>query len=218
VPITEPSVPVAEPLPPPAKAPAPKAEPAIALHDRRVRRWGPAWMGLAAAALIVVTNGTTFLLTSRRFGSTRTPSVVTDTVTRTLSSRVKPSAERGIPAPLSGNQRIASDSLALIPPAGPVPSSLTLASTQVTRSPDQVVYDKEISMLQGMRRGRKNDLDPSTAAVIDRNLRIIDSNIAQIRAALEKDPASSMLGDQESRALDMKVELLRRVALLRSNT
>jgi hypothetical protein len=99
-----------------------------------------------------------------------------------------------------------------------VPSSLTLASTQVTRSPDQVVYDKEISMLQGMRRGRKNDLDPSTAAVIDRNLRIIDSNIAQIRAALEKDPASSMLGDQESRALDMKVELLRRVALLRSNT
>jgi hypothetical protein len=54
--------------------------------------------------------------------------------------------------------------------------------------------------------------------VIERNLRIIDSNIAQIRAALEKDPESSTLEDQVSRALDMKVELLRRVAMLRSNT
>jgi hypothetical protein len=54
--------------------------------------------------------------------------------------------------------------------------------------------------------------------VIERNLRIIDSEIAQIRAALQKDPGSPLLGDQVSRALDMKVELLRRVAMLRSTT
>jgi hypothetical protein len=119
---------------------------------------------------------------------------------------------------LGGREQIAADSSA---GATSLHSSLTVATAslpQVTRSPGDVVYDKEISMLQAMRRRQKGELDASTAAVIERNLRIIDSNIAQIRAALQKDPASSLLGDQESRALDMKVELLRRVALLRSNT
>jgi hypothetical protein len=98
---------------------------------------------------------------------------------------------------------------------------LTVATTsaaQPTGSPDEVVYDKEINMLQAMRRRRKDELDASTAAVIEKNLRIIDSEIAQIRAALQKEPASPELGDQVARALDMKVELLRRVAMLRSNT
>jgi hypothetical protein len=103
-----------------------------------------------------------------------------------------------------------------------VPSaSLAVATTrppEVARTPEEAVYDKEINMLQTMTRRRKADLEPSTAAVIEKNLRIIDSNIAQIRAALQKDPGNSLLDDQVSRALDMKVELLRRVAMLRSNT
>jgi hypothetical protein len=81
-----------------------------------------------------------------------------------------------------------------------------------------VVYEKEVGMLQRMRRRRTDELDASTAAVIEKNLRIIDSEIAQIRAALQKDPGSPVLGDQVSRALELKVELLRRVAMLRSYT
>jgi hypothetical protein len=126
---------------------------------------------------------------------------------------VTPPAQQGIPAPSVGPEQIAAPTL----PPGP----LTVATTsvaEVTRSPDEVVYDKEINMLQAMTRRRKTELDASTAAVIERNLRIIDSNIAQIRAALQKDPGSPLLGDQVARALDMKVELLRRVAMLRSNT
>jgi hypothetical protein len=113
------------------------------------------------------------------------------------------------------------DSSAAAGPPDSLGSSLRLATTSaalVTRSPDEVVYDKEINMLQAMRRRRKDQFDAPTAAVIERNLRIIDSNIAQIRAALEKDPNNSLLDNQVSRALDMKVELLRRVAMLRSNT
>jgi hypothetical protein len=221
LPISEPLVPAGEPLVPSAEAPVAATAPAIALSERREKRWGPAWMGLAAAALVLMTAGTTFLLTVRRFGPARTPSVATDTVTRRLSSSVPAPADRGIRAPSVGRQQTASDSSAPTPPSGPPGSLLTVATAsapQITRSPDEVVYDKEINMLQAMRRRRKDELDASTAAVIEKNLRIIDSNIAQIRAALQKDPENSLLGDQVSRALDMKVELLRRVAMLRSNT
>jgi hypothetical protein len=80
------------------------------------------------------------------------------------------------------------------------------------------VYDKEISSLQRIVRRQNAELDTSTVAVIERNLRTLDAAIAQIRAALQKDPGSSLLGGQASRALEMKVELLRRTAMLRSNT
>lgn len=221
VPTSEPSVRVGEPLLLSAEAPVSTIAQAIALPQRREKRWKPAWTGLAAAALVLVTAGTTFLLSERWLGPVRTPYIVTDTVTRRLSSSVTPPGERRIRAPSVGREQSASDSSAPAPPPGPLRSSLAVATAsapQVSRSPDEVVYDKEINMLQAMRRRRKDDLDASTAAVIEKNLRIIDSNIAQIRAALQKDPENSLLGDQVSRALELKVELLRRVAMLRSNT
>jgi hypothetical protein len=220
LPAIEPSVVASEPLLASAEAPVATIAPAIPLPERREKRWGPAWTGLAAAALVLVTAGTTFLLTARWLGPVRTPSVVTDTVSRRLSSSVTEPG-RGIRATSMGRQQIASGSSAPTPAPGALRSSLTVATTsaaQPTGSPDEVVYDKEINMLQAMRRRRKDELDASTAAVIEKNLRIIDSEIAQIRAALQENPASPGLGDQVARALDMKVELLRRVAMLRSNT
>jgi hypothetical protein len=50
--------------------------------------------------------------------------------------------------------------------------------------------------------------------VLVRNLVIIDAAIAQSRAALARDPHSPFLGDQLTRALGQKVELLRTVALM----
>ena len=87
----------------------------------------------------------------------------------------------------------------------------------VARSPEEVVYDKEIKTLQRIVRRQKPGLDASTVAVIEKNLRSVDAAIAQIRAALQEDPGNSVLGGQASRALEMKVELLRRAAMLRSN-
>jgi hypothetical protein len=92
------------------------------------------------------------------------------------------------------------------------------SAPQLTRSPEDVVYDKEINTLQRIVRRQKADLDTSTVAVIEKNLRSVDAAIAQIRAALKKDPGSSLLDGQASRALEMKVELLRRAAMLRSST
>jgi hypothetical protein len=187
------------------------------LTQARKKRWVPPRMGLAAAALVLVTAGTTFLLTERWLGTARTPYVVTDTASRRLSSRVTAPGDRGVRAPSGGREQIAADSSAGAPSLHSSITVATISAPQVTRSPD-VVYDKEINMLQAMRRRQKGELDASTAAVIERNLRIIDSNIAQIRAALQKEPGSAVLDDQVSRALELKVELLRRVAMLRSNT
>jgi hypothetical protein len=217
----EPSQPTMESPPPAAEAPVSTTAHPISLAERREKRWGPAWVGLAAAALVLVTAGSTFLLTERWIGPVRTTYVVSDTSNRRLSASLTPPGGQGIRAPSAGREQAVSDSSAPTLSSAPLPSSLALATAsapQVTRSPDEVVYDKEISMLQTMRRRRKDELDGPTAAVIERNLRIIDSEIAQIRAALQKDPGSPVLGDQVSRALELKVELLRRVAMLRSYT
>jgi hypothetical protein len=177
-------------------------------------------MGLArAAALVVVTAGTTFLLTVQWLGPTRAPNVVSDMITRRRSSSERPPAEPGIGGPSAGREQVAPDSIPT-PPLGQLGSALTVSTSagQFTPSPEDVVYDKEINSLQRIVRRQKADLDTSTVAVIERNLRTLDAAIAQIRAALQEDPGSPLLGGQASRALEMKVELLRRAAMLRSNT
>ena len=69
-------------------------------------------------------------------------------------------------------------------------------------------------MLQRIVGQRKTQLDSSTVAIIEKNLQIIDAAIGQSRAALAKDPASLLLSEQLTHALDKKVELLRTAALL----
>jgi hypothetical protein len=84
--------------------------------------------------------------------------------------------------------------------------------------PSEAVYSREIDMLQRIVTDRKTQLDSSTVAIIERNLQIIDRAIEQSKAALARDPASRLLSDQLTHALDKKVELLRRAAMLPVNT
>ncbi len=93
-----------------------------------------------------------------------------------------------------------------------------VATRPVAAVPVDRLYDQEIARLSAIVRERRAELDPATAAVIERNLRVIDRAIAESRAALAKDPASSLLNDQLNVALDRKVELLRTVALLPTGT
>jgi hypothetical protein len=217
----EPLAPAIEPTLPPVTAPVHKTKSAYSFHRPREKRLSPRWMGLArAAALVVVTAGTTFLLTVQWLGPARAPNVARDAGTRTAVSGERPSAELGIRGPSAGRQQVAVDSIPT-PPPGQLPSALTVSAAsvaEVTPSPEDVVYDKEINKLQRIVRRQKPGLDTSTVTVIDKNLRTLDSAIGQIRAALKKDPGSALLGGQASRALEMKVELLRRTAMLRSNT
>ncbi len=217
-PLTEPLAPASEPLPPSGPVLLPTTAPAHALPDRREKRWGPGRMGLAAAALVLVTAGTTSILTVQWLGRTRMPNVASDAGARRPPSSERP-AESAIRAP-SAREQVASDS-STTPHPGQLGSALTVSATsapQVTPSPEEVVYNKEINTLQRIVRRQKAELDTSTVAVIEKNLRSVDAAIAQIRAALKKDPGNSLLDGQASRALEMKVELLRRAAMLRSNT
>ncbi|HMJ19735.1 MAG TPA: zf-HC2 domain-containing protein [Gemmatimonadaceae bacterium] len=218
---TEPPAPVSEPLLPSPKAPARTSAPRPVSPSRREKSWRPQWTGLTrAAALVLVTAGTTFLLTREWLGPARVPNVAIDMGTGKRVSNERLAAEPGIRGPSAGRGQLAPDSIAM-PPSGQLGSALTvsaISAAQLTPSPEDVVYDKEINVLQRIVRRQRAELDTSTVAEIEKNLRTLDSAIAQIRAALKRDPGSSLLGGQASRTLEMKVELLRRAAMLRSST
>ena len=65
---------------------------------------------------------------------------------------------------------------------------------------------------------RTGALDDSTVAVLRRNLGIIDAAIRESRAALARDPASRLLNEQLTDALDQKLELMRTAVILTSRT
>jgi len=77
-----------------------------------------------------------------------------------------------------------------------------------------VVYEQEIAALRAIVNERFTELDSTTVEVLRRNLAIIDKAIEDSREALEKDPGSRVLSTTLDRALESKLELMRRVALL----
>ncbi len=97
-------------------------------------------------------------------------------------------------------------------------SSVRLASTAPQPNAVDPLYAGEIRTLRKIVRERRTQLDPATVAVLEQSLAVIDSAIAQSRAALAKDPASGFLATQLNRSLDKKVELLRTVASLPART
>ena len=212
---------VSEPISPLIRRPEPTIPPTLPLRRPREKRLTARFAGLAAAALVVVTAGTTFLLTVHWVQPTQTARVAS-----TAEARKVPSKNKSSTAPRTqrqaaeeGSDTQPSDSLLFVPQQ-PVTPAVTVSAmaTPIARSPEDVVYDNEISTLSRIVRRQKSRLDPSTVSVIEKNLRTLDSAIAQIRAALEEDPNSSLIGGQESHALEMKVELLRRAAMLQFST
>jgi hypothetical protein len=203
------------------------AAPVIPLAARPERRksFAPAWMGVAAAALIVSTAGITYTLTERSLAPRQgEPPAAAIT---SIQPQTDPQIEGG-----SGGQ--ASPTAVAVAPSSVEPGNSnggsrtgesssprsTTAVSPVSRTGQQpeAVYGKEIALLQQIMSQRKTQLDSSTVLIIERNLRIIDAAIEQSRAALAKDPASRLLSAQLTHALDKKVELLRTAALLPAST
>jgi len=98
--------------------------------------------------------------------------------------------------------------------SGPAPVDAG-GATYVART-SEYLYDAQIASLYKILQQRRTQLDPKTVAVIERSLGVIDTAIAQSKAALAKDSANRFLAGQLDRALDTKLELLRTVALLPS--
>jgi len=200
----------------------------LAARSERRKRLVPAWMGIAAAALVVSTAAVTYVLTARSFRSGGDARIVavnppsqttaTDATTPGATTTAPESAAAGVPQNTRGQpdgprfaQRPTETSRSGVP--------ATLASrNQPGPAQSDAVYGKEIEMLQNIVKQRKTQLDSSTVAVIQKNLDIIDAAIAQSRAALARDPASRMLNQQLTHALDKKVELLRTAAMLPAST
>ena len=197
------------------------------------------WMrpAVAAAALVAVTAGIAHYATRMKYDST----MMADT-TRTTAPVVLPS----MPSPATmPNQAIADAGPTGQPPTDVGPGSTTerpgsqraavgapdarLASTRApsTAAPrnaeqlasaEQPMYDREIAKLRTIVRSRRAQLDPATVAVLEQSISVIDSAIAQSRAALAKDPASGFLATQLNHSLEKKVELLRTAAMLPART
>jgi hypothetical protein len=207
------------------------AAPVIPLTARpeKQRRLVPAWMGVAAAALVVSTAGVTYMLTARSLSSGNDPRVVA-TQPPLTQDRSGSAANPGVIAGPAGSAVAGAQSV----PEQSATSRLaqgssgsrgsgvpaTLASQNLPSGPSQseAVYGKEIEMLQTIVRQRKTQLDSSTVAIIEKNLQIIDAAIEQSKTALARDPASMLLSQQLTHALDKKVELLRTAAMLPAST
>jgi hypothetical protein len=199
------------------------AAPVIALGatPARARRLTPAWMGIAAAALIVSTAGITYTLTARTIRSSDgTP--VSPAVAQTQRDAATSETTTDSPNPAGSieTENPVSSGISRVAQNGSAPSSrssvqATLASrTQPEGSPSDAIYGKQIELLQNIVQQRKSQLDPATVAIIERNLQIIDAAIEQSKAALRRDPASRLLSEQVNHALDKKIELLRTAAML----
>jgi hypothetical protein len=93
---------------------------------------------------------------------------------------------------------------------------LTQAVPVSTASAEQT-FDREIGAMRSIIDQRRKDLDPATVAVLEKNLKVIDAAIAESKAALAKDPASTFLMDRLTHAYDTKLQLLSGVAAIPSH-
>ena len=164
------------------------------------------WLSAAAAALVVASVGATYAVmratAPATVGAPDTPVVAaqpTSVPTSVATTQAPESIAAAAPAPATP-ERGSGARLVSSRPEEPSAAGVT-------------TYDSEIRSLRAVLR-RRTDLDSGTVAVIERSLRVIDDAIAQSRTALARDPHSRLLGDQLTRALDQKVELLRTAILL----
>jgi Putative zinc-finger len=94
----------------------------------------------------------------------------------------------------------------------------TVSNTPAAARTSEFIYDQQISAMRQILDARRDQLDPKTVAIIEKNLRVIDTAIAESRAALARDPANGFLAGQLDASLNTKLELLRTVAMLPART
>lgn len=147
-------------------------------------------LAMAASLLVAVTSAVTWRLATRPAATVDIASAPSDTAMDATND--------------DATTRPAAD----LPPAGEAQAYLAAFSESVSQ------MDREIAALQGIVTERRDDLDPRTVEVLEKNLQVIDAAIAEARAALSADPASQFLAQQFTRAYTSKLTLLRGAAQL----
>ena len=75
-------------------------------------------------------------------------------------------------------------------------------------------YDEAVADLEKILVQMRDELDPRTIMVIERNLAVIDEAIQQARQALDVDPANTFLNSHLADSRRRKLELLRRATMI----
>jgi hypothetical protein len=185
---------------------------AVAPNDGTVERWSggaekprrrltPIWMGLAAAGLVAITAGVTYQLTKSTI-DVGSPNPVATTLPTAAATPTLVAAAPSVATQSDSTVRQLHSSTVL----------------PVSRPTAEQTYDLEIRRLNAILVARRSQLDTTTIAVVEKNLRVIDDAIAQCKAALQRDPASRFLIESLNDALDTKVQLLRTAAQLPSRS
>jgi hypothetical protein len=182
--------------------------PVISLETRPTARYALRrawWMGAAAAGLVAVTAGVTYLAT-KGTRSENGPVIATSVpaVVRTPDSAQSEPATAPAVTLASETQRSSAQREARPSAGSPTPSEVT----------EESEYSRDVAQLRAIVRQRRAELDSTTITVLEKNLEIIDRAIAESRTALQRDPASEFLADQLARAMTKKVAILRTAALL----
>ncbi len=148
-------------------------------------------LGAAAAAIMAFTATTTFVATRAAYDASST------TATASTAGPVRDPAIDDSPH---------------YPPGRSIGGAILVANQQ----PSQGQYEREVAKLRELFDRRRPLLDSATVAVLEWNLRVIDKAIADSRAALVRNPNSSLLNRQLNNALGKKMQVLRTAALLPS--
>jgi hypothetical protein len=104
--------------------------------------------------------------------------------------------------------------------AGPSPSSIATsrpqppATLQPAAARAEATYDAAVSDLRKVLDAGRGRLDSTTLRVLERNLAIIDSAVADAQRAVASDPQNAYLNAYLARTMRRKVDLLRQAATL----
>ena len=90
----------------------------------------------------------------------------------------------------------------------------TAASIAAELAAAEEHYDKAIRGLEQIARSESGELDPQTAALVQKNLQVIDHAIGESRAALNVEPTSTQAQDSLFEAMRTKVAVLQQTVEL----
>ena len=181
-------------------------------RSRTVRRW---MRGALIAASLVAAAGLGYVAAGTRVPETVAPPIAL------LSSETTPPAAASSDTVVPNREPGAAirEPAASAPSPAPVaPAPARLTEVQTVLATLTADYDREIAKLRVLIEQRRNQLDPATVEIIEKNLKVIDTAIDDSKKAIARDPASRFLIESLNQSLQTKVELMRTAALLPSRT
>ena len=179
-------------------------------------------LAAVAAALVAVTAGVTYTLTSRGAAVPAGSVAAATAPGRSSDSGLGVAPNDRAPVTASALPSVAANDSAPVREGGVDAASTGRPATQAVGNSSTTTAEssssREIDQLRTVFLRNRSQLDPRTAAIIEANLKVIDDAIAQSKAALAQDPSSRFLNNQLNSALGKKLELLKTAAQLPSRT